>query len=225
MSQSNWKNFKTIKCVLFFLFLLTFSVSNAQISALTENGRQVTLFANGTWKYNSDSTAGKKNAPESIKLNPAKFSRSADATFPVKSNVVNIGIFINPNKWTFSTHRDNETNPEYRFSLKQGEGMAMIETERTPFTLENMRDIALTNAQKASIDAKILSQEYRVVNGNRILFLEMSGTIQGVKFRYMGYYFSNEKGTTQLLSFTTEAFYKETSKELETFLNGLVVIN
>jgi hypothetical protein len=53
----------------------------------------------------------------------------------------------------------------------------------------------------------------------------MSGTVQGIKFRYMGYYFSNEKGTTQLLSYTTDAMYKDASKELETFLNGLVMVN
>jgi hypothetical protein len=212
-----------IKLLFLFLLLLTFNISRAQISAITENGRQVTLFNDGTWKYNADSTAD-KNHTDSIKSNPAKFSKSGSATFLTKSTVNNVGVFIDPNKWTLKTHSENEASPEYRFSSKSGDGYAMLETEKTPIDLENMRNIALINAQKAAIDAKIITQEYRVVNNKKILFLEMSGTIQGIKFRYMGYYFSNEKGTTQLLSYTTEAMYKDARNELETFLNGLVVI-
>lgn len=210
------------KLLLLFLFLAASNISTAQISALTENGRQVILFNNGTWKYSADSA---KNHSDTIKINPAKYSKSVDASFLAKSNTVNVGIFIDPDKWTFKTHLENELNPEYRFSLKSGDGYAMLVTEKTPIDLENMRNIALINAQKAAIDAKITNQEYRTVNNKKVLFLEMSGTVQGIKFRYMGYYFSNEKGTTQLLSYTTEAMYNAASKKLETFLNGFAVIN
>ncbi|MDB4903839.1 MAG: hypothetical protein JWQ63_3120 [Mucilaginibacter sp.] len=213
------------KLILLFLFLIAFNVSKGQVNALTEDGRQVILFNNGTWKYHNDSTLNKKNHADSIKINPVKFSKSTSSTFLAKSNTVNIGVFIDPDKWTLKTHNENESNPEYRFSLKSGDGYAMLETEKTPIGLDVMRNIALINAQKAAIDAKITTQEYRIVNNKKILFLEMSGTIQGIKFKYMGYYFSNEKGTTQLLSYTTEAMYNEANKELETFLNGLVVID
>jgi hypothetical protein len=213
------------KLILLFLFLIAFNVSKGQVNALTEDGRQVILFNNGTWKYHNDSTLNKKNHADSIKINPVKFSKSTSSTFLAKSNTVNVGVFIDPDKWTLKTHHENESNPEYRFSLKSGDGYAMLETEKTPIGLDVMRNIALINAQKAAIDAKITTQEYRIVNNKKILFLEMSGTIQGIKFKYMGYYFSNEKGTTQLLSYTTEAMYNDANKELETFLNGLVVIN
>ena len=136
-----------------------------------------------------------------------------------------MGIYLDPNKWTFATHRDNEVNPEYRYTLKSGNGMAMLETEKTPVELESMRNIALINAQKAAVDAKITSEEYRMVNNKKILCMEMSGTIQGIKFKYIGYYYSNKRGTTQLLSFTTEALYPGARKDLEIFLNGLVVSN
>jgi hypothetical protein len=213
------------KFTLLFLFLIAFNISKGQINALTENGKQVILFNNGTWKYSADSTLGKKNRTDTIKMNPAKFSKSGDATFLAKSNTVNVGVYVDPDKWTLKTHNENESNPEYRFSLKSGDGYAMLETEKTPIGLEAMRNIALINAQKAAIDARITKQEYRIVNNKRILFLEISGTIQGIKFKYMGYYFSNEKGTTQLLSYTSEAMYNDANKEMETFLNGLVVID
>jgi hypothetical protein len=210
------------KLILIGLFLIIAASSKAQINALTENGKQVTLYSNGTWKYSSDSTA---NNSDSIKVNPVKFSKSASATFLVKSNTVDIGVYINPAKWTFNPHKENEVVPEYRFSLKTGTGQAMVATEKTPINLENMRNIALINAQKAALDAKITRQEYRMVNNKKVLYLEMSGTIQGIKIRYMGYYFSDEHGTTQLLTFTSTALYPQAKQELETFLNGLVVIN
>ncbi|OKS89221.1 hypothetical protein [Mucilaginibacter polytrichastri] len=148
------------KFVILFFLLIAVNTSRAQINALTENGRQVVLFDNGTWKYSADSTGG--NLTDTIKTNRAKFVKSPYATFLVKSNTVNVGVYINPAKWTFSPHRDNEIVPEYRFSLKSGNGQAMLATEKTPINLKNMRNIALINAQKAAADARITGQEYRI---------------------------------------------------------------
>jgi hypothetical protein len=206
------------------LLLAVFSTSKAQISATTQTGRRVILFNDGTWKYSAD-TAVNKSHPDSVKLNPEKFSKSAGATFLVKSNVNSAAVFIDPEKWTMKTHHDNETNPEYRFSAKSENGFAMIITEKMQIDLQNMPSIALTNAQKASIDAAIIKQEYRTVNYKKVLYLELSGTIKGIKFRYMGYYYSNEKGTTQLVSYTSDTLYKQASKEMETFLNGFVILD
>jgi len=213
------------KLIFSFLFLFSFLITHAQISALTETGRQVILFNDGTWKYSTENKENNKNKPDTIKTNPAKFSKSPAATFLVKSEKTNTGIFIDPDKWTFKPHLENETSPEYRFNFKSDDCFALLITEKTPFNLEIFPEIALKNAQKAAIDARITNQEYRLVNGNKVLFLEMSATIQGIKFKYVGYYFSNEKGSIQLLTYTSEATYKDTFSELETFLNGFVVIN
>jgi hypothetical protein len=210
--------------LLVILFVLPFITAKAQTRALTDNGRQVILYDNGTWRYVTDSTTD-KNAADTIKLNPARFTKSPGATFLVKSNIVNIGIYINPNEWTFAGHRENEVNPEFKFSLKSDNGMALLETERTEIDLASMPEIAITNAQKAALDARLLTKEYRIVNNKKLLYLEMAGTIKGIKFRYMGYYYSNKKGTIQLLSYTTESLYNETSKDLLKFLNGFVVID
>ena len=42
-------------------------------------------------------------------------------------------------KWTFSSHKDNEKNPEYRFAMKDGDGYVLIITEKTEISLDNMR--------------------------------------------------------------------------------------
>ncbi len=213
---------KTLSLVLCFVAIS--HISHSQIKALTENGKEVTLFENGTWKYSLDSSNNNQNSTDSLTTNKTKFSRSNAATFLVKSTAFNVGIFINPAKWTFNTHKDNETNPEYRFGLKTGEGYVMMITEKTPISLETMRQIALLNAQKASLDVRETSAEYRIVNNKKVLCLKFQGTIKGVKFVYFSYYYSNPKGTVQLISYSSQQFFDAVQKELENCLNGLVEI-
>lgn len=205
------------------LVIISSSVTS-QTKALTENGREVLLFENGTWKYSQDSSGTNPGSADSLAINKNKFVKTAGATFLVKSTVFNIGVFINPAKWTFTAHKDNETNPEYRFSLKSGEGYVMMVTEKTEIDLENMRQIAFMNAQKAALDVKETSAEYRIVNDKKMLCLKFQGTIKGIKFVYFGYYYSNAKGTVQLLSFSSRQYFDSLQKELESFLNGMVEI-
>lgn len=212
----------------FFLILLVLTISNnlnAQTKALTENGREVILLDNGTWKYENDSINDNSIKIDTLITNKQLFTKTAGATFLVKSKNLNIGIYINPTKWTFAPHKDNESSPEYRFSLKAGDGFGMMITENTEIDLENMRQIALLNAQKASIDVKETFAEYRIVNQKKILCLKFEGTIKGIKFVYYGYYFSNSNGTVQLITFCSKQTFNGVKKELENLLNGFVEIN
>ncbi|MEC4003940.1 hypothetical protein OX283_004675 [Flavobacterium sp. SUN052] len=209
------------KLLLLFALAIT-SFSTAQTKALTEKGQEVLLFDNGTWKYQNDSISTKT---DSLKINKKEFTKTTGATFLTKSKNFNVGVYINPTKWTFAPHRDNETSPEYRYSLKSGNGFAMIITEGTQIDLENLRQIALLNAQKASVDVVETSAEYRIVNHKKILCLKFQGTIKGIKFVYFGYYYSNNKGTVQLITYTSQQSFILLEKELENFLNGLVEIN
>ena len=212
--------------LLFIFFLLTFSnISKSQIRALTESGREVLLFENGTWKYSQDSVNNLSDKIDSIATNSNSFSKTTAETFLVKSNIFNVGVYLDPSKWTFSFHKDNEKNPEYHFTMKSADGYAMMITERTPIGLENMRQIALVNAQKASIDAKETVAEYRMVNNKKVLCLKIQGTISGIKFTYLGYYYSNENGTIQLVCYTTQKFFDGLQNELELFLDGLVEVS
>jgi hypothetical protein len=214
-----------MKQLFFILCILSFTNSaRSQIKALTESGREVALFDDGTWKYLQDSSTTSYKS-DSLTINAHEFFKTKAATFLVKSKIFNIGVYINPAKWTFSAHKENEKNPEYRFSLKTAEGYTIMISEKTQIDLDKMPEIALENAQKASLDAKIISAEYRMVNTKKILCLQIQGTISGIKFVYFGYYYSNANGTIQLISYTSKQFFTGLQKELEDFLNGLTEIN
>ena len=49
--------------------------------------------------------------------------------------------------------------------------------------------------------------------------MQMDGTIQGIKFSYFGYYYSDKSGSTQLLVYTASNLADKYKIEIENFLN------
>ena len=45
---------------------------------------------------------------------------------------------------------------------------------------------------------------------------------EGVKFIYLGYYYADDSGTTQLVAFTSPKLVAENKQDIYEFLNGLV---
>jgi hypothetical protein len=206
------------------LFILSFFVqisiiSVAQTQAVTSNGDEVVLYEDGTWKY-----AKKADAAESkIDTNKIIFTKNSDASFLLKSKITNVGINLNPQKWSFKKSTTND-EAEYSLQFKGKDAYAMFIVERIEIPLENLKAIALENAKAVAPDAKVVSEEYRKVNGNLVYCMQMNGTTQGIKFSYYGYYYSFKNGTVQFVSYTSQNLMREYKKDLEDLLNGLMVV-
>jgi hypothetical protein len=199
------------------LLLMSTTFVKAQINAVTESGEEVFLYDNGTWKYADE----KDDAEAEIKLNDKPFTKDKNSTFVVKSKKANIGIWINPKDWSFTKSASNE-DAEFQFQKKGEDLYAMLIAEKIEIPLEALKNIALQNAKTASTDIKVVNEEYRNVNGIKVLMMHMAGTVQGMKIVYCGYYYSNDSGTIQLLTYTSENLLKNYHDDIETFLNGLV---
>lgn len=209
----------TMKSALLLLVtLLLASSSIAQIKAVTSTGEEVILNNDGTWKYSSAAAA--ENIE--IAINPALFSKGKDATFQAKSTVVNAGIFLNPKKWSFKKGAADAA-AEFNFELKGKDAYGMLISERIDIPLESLKNIAFDNAKSAAPDIAIVKQEYRTVNGRKILCMQMDGTVSGIKFTYLGYYYSSKSGAIQLLTYTSQNLLEEYRKDLEGLLNGLEI--
>lgn len=191
----------------------------AQTSALTDSGEEVILYDDGTWKY-----VNPESIPLMITLNEKEFKSPKDASFKVKSNIVDVAFNINPKIWSFSK-ADNNPAAEYEFQLKGKDLYAMAICEKVEIPLVALKDISYNNAKSAAPDLEIVEQEYRMVNGVKMLYLQMNGTLSGIKFSYFGYYFSNASGTVQFIAYTSQNMLKEYRKECEDLVNGLVVLN
>ncbi len=199
----------------FFLFLSLSAA--AQIKAVTDSGDEVLLYANGTWKY-VDTI--KNN--DAITVNTKEFKKPADATFLLKSKFTQAGFWLNPKKWSFEKTTVNAAG-EYTFSLKENATvMATVVCEPTGMDIKSLRKIALENMQKAASSFKILNEEYRTVNGLKILKIESEATVEGINFNYINYYYSDSLTTIQFLGFTAKNLIKKYSAQIEELLNGFV---
>ena len=138
----------------------------------------------------------------------------------LKSSSNNSAFWINAKKWSFKKSKTN-VEAEYEFSLKGGDLHGMAITEGLEIPIEYLINIALENAQAEAPDAKIVSQEYRIVNGHKVIYLEISGTMYGISFTYFGYFYSDSSGTTQFIAYTGTSLADKYRSEINDFLNGL----
>jgi hypothetical protein len=189
---------------------------HAQKRAVTDTGEEVILYDNGTWKYVKEDDQKKAEIP----TNPAPFIKNKDASFQVKSKTIEISIWLNTQKWNFKKSKEGE-DTEYEFNLKGKDLYAMLLTEKIEVPLESLRTVAIENAKEAAPDMEIKEEEYRTVNGKKMLYLRMDGTAQGIKFTYMGYYYSDTGGTVQFVCYTAQALVDEYKASAIELLNGL----
>ncbi len=209
-----------MKKTLLLIFTLFFiNLTQAQQKAITETGEEVILYDDGTWKYQDEKDAIEKEIP----TNSSKFTKAAEASFLLKSTKTNIGVYLNPKTWSFKKSGEEEES-EFDLELKGGDLYGMIITEKVEIPLVSLKSIALENAKAVAPDAKIVNEEYRTVNGIKVLFLEMNGTLQGIKFSYYGYYYSSPNGTVQFITYTSQSLQSSYKAEREKLLNGLIEI-
>ncbi len=69
-----------------------------------------------------------------------------------------------------------------------------------------------------------MKEEYRMVNGIKVLMLQMEGTTQGIKFTYLGYYYSNSNGSVQFVTYTSQSLFAKFKAQSEELLNGIVEV-
>lgn len=208
------------KIVLVLISLIFVNVIEAQIKAVTETGEEVTLYDDGSWKYLNEDQLSEKE----ISTNTIIFKKDKESNFLIKSKKLNVGFWLNPKLWSFDRPSEN-TDGEYNLRLKGADLYGMIITEKVEIPLETLKNLALKKAMNAAPDAKIVKEEYRIVNGIKVLLLQINATVQGVKFTYYGYYFSNTNGTVQLITYTSKNLFEGYKPKMETLLNGIVEIN
>lgn len=203
---------------LFVIILISLAgASHAGVRAITDTGEEVILDSDGTWKYTHNSH---NNAAKTIQTNDKTFKKAKDASFLVKSTTNDSAYWINTHKWAFRKATNN-ADAEYEFRLKGQDLYGMTVTERARIPIESLANIALTNAKDTAPDAKTIKEEYRNVNGKKVIYMQMNGTLKGIKFTYLGYYYSDDSGSTQYIAYTASNLVDKYRAEIDDFLNGL----
>lgn len=210
------------KCLIPLALIFICYSTSAQKKAVTETGEEVLLFDDNTWKYVNDESDAETEA-KPIPVNSTPYVKSKNAGFLLKSTKAGVGVWLDTKKWQFKKAVQNK-EAEYEFQAKQGDLYGMLISEKVEIPLESLRKIAFNNAKKAAPDIQVVKEEYRTVNGKKVLLMQMNGTITGIKFVYYGYYYSYEKGTVQFISYTSQNVFKEVLANAEEFINGLVTL-
>ena len=200
---------------LFAICLLSVQVY-AGIQAVTDEGKIVILNKDGTWQYQDN-----EDKEIVLETNPKNFTKNNKASFQIKSNVNNSSFWINTKKWTFTKNKNTSEPTEYSYKFKKGDLYGMSINEAVQIDVEEFVKIAFNNAKSAAPDMKVVRKEYRMINGRKVIFMEMKGTMQSLSFTYYGYYSSNESGVTQHLVYTGTNLVAKFSGDMENFLNGL----
>lgn len=207
-----------MKLIYISIILIISSISYASQNAVTDTGEVVILHDDGTWKLSAES----KKSLIKLTTNKTHFKKPKNSIFLLKSKKNNSAFWVNTKKWSF-TKKTKNTQAEYEFTLKGKDLYAMAITEAVEISPESLADIAFDNAKDAAPDIRIIKKEYRTVNNKKVIYLEMRGTLQSIKFTYIGYYYSNSSGSTQLVAYTGTNLISKYTKEIHGLLNGLTI--
>ena len=188
------------------------ALAQQPIKAKTETGREVILNADGTWKY-----ADIVTAPRVL----AEVTRLGAGKKLFKSDRGRFGVWYDETRWHLNSKATEPGRTE--FDLLRGDGYATAIIEEIGIPINSLKKIALDNARQAAADAKIIFEEYRTVNGKQVLCLKIEGTIEGIPFRFYGYYYGGKEGTIQLLTFTGTSLFEKYESDFTSLLNGLEI--
>jgi len=202
------------------LLICAFSFNiNASKRAITDEGDVVILSDDGTWSYKD----GKAFSDIEIPINANIYESHYQAVFAVKSAKTDASFSIDPRKWKFKKNSNGHESAEYTFELKNSDLYGMVISEQIEINIEELAKIAFDNAKQAAPDTTLVKKEYRIVNGSKVIYMEMVGTIQSIKFKYLGYYYSNSSGSTQYLAYTSTNLVEKYKTDIDIFLNGFSV--
>lgn len=204
---------------IFLLILIFANAANAQINAVTETGDKVILYDDNTWAYAAPDTT----INDTIAVNPTVFTKNEKADFLLKSTRNKSGVWLDSKEWKFENSKVNP-QAEYQIFHKSGNVYALLIPEEVYIPLTTLRDVVIQNTRAIADEFTLVHEEYRTVNGMEVLCLQFNAKAQGMNFSYMGYYFSNESGTTQLLTYTYENLFDKYKDKCEELLNGLTEI-
>jgi hypothetical protein len=206
---------------LLFPLLLVSSICFAGQKAVTDSGEVVILNEDGSWRYENQSRSGQSDTK--IPTNNTRFSKPKASSFQLKSKATNLGLWINTEKWKFAKKGSLNSDAEFELQHRKLDLYGIVITEAVEIKLENLAEIALSTMQDSMDNLIAVTKEYRVVNDQKVIYMEANALVSGMKATYLGYYYSNSQGSYQVLVYTGTNLVDKYRSEIYDLLNGFVV--
>ncbi len=192
----------------------------AQQRALTEDGKEVVLFDNGTWKFVNESDA---KVLETIVTNNNLFEKPKTASFLMKSKKLDVGVYFDPKKWKLAT-QNISPHVEYFFTDRGNtEGLfGFMMTEKVQIaTLKNLKELIIENVNRNVDFFRLKESEYRTVNGMKVLYIRYAANTKGMDFEYAGYYYINSDGYAGVVGFSSQKMFESNFDAIQELINGI----
>lgn len=214
--------FSSMKKIYTLAVLLVHATIFSQHKALTEDGKEVVLFENGTWKFINESDA---KVLETIPTNQNVFEKSKTAGFLLKSKKLDVGIYFDPKKWKLAP-QNISPHVEYFFTERNtADGyFGFMMTEKVQIaTLKNLKELILENIKRNVDYFRLKESEYRTVNGLKVLFIRYAANTKGMDFEYAGNYYINSDGYTGVVGFSSQKVFEKSFSEIQELINGISI--
>lgn len=203
------------------LFLAIGLPAFSQTKAITTGGDTVLLNEDGTWVY-QDKYSSSANI-DKILLNDTKYTKPAASTKFLTGGKGIYEIWYDPSIWVKANPGKYNDDAELALEMNGKVAYGIMIYEKVEIPVESLLEIALENAQSSAPNFKVISKEYRMVNGKKVALMQMEGNIEGINATYYSYYYSNSNGTWQFHAYTMTSLFKQVKKQMEALLNGLVI--
>jgi len=212
----------------FFLFF-TFTSVFSQTKAVTELGDTIYVYNNGTWSYEMLEETPEFNElsflNESIPLDTIsnEFTYSQSATKEVENSFDLFKIKYNEKKWRRVPSASLNDEAEFAFENKDADIWCIVISEETSIAPEMLFSIARQSIkEKMGTNPEVIKSELRTVNGHQVVRGAMKANVSGITFLFDTYYFSNENGSVQFTTWSSEAIWKREQENILEFLNGFI---
>jgi hypothetical protein len=223
------------------------------IAAITQDGRKVLLYPDGTWKLaeqaqpqaspavGNNPGTGNHNGPGNspgIGQNSGNGNNTGSGNMNQNSETENNSpsgnskTFVKAPQGDFGvwineqkwTHSESGNDATKTTFIHQGEtSYAMIIGERVRVSMDALERAALQNAKKVVPDITLLFKEKRVISGRSVLCMQMTGTVQGSSIMYYGYYYGGPEGTLQVICYTTPEQFDQAKADFDELLGSIKI--
>ncbi len=189
--------------------------TKAQVTAVTEDGRTVILFSNGTWRYLNDSAM-----LPGIQLTELKIPKNAKAN--IKGEDVMYSLWYDDTKWKVSTDSANKT-ADCTLEYFNGDILATVITDRIQLSMEKVKTLAINSLKMAGADFKISEEKQIKVNNTQGLLIKIDALIDETPFAYLNGYFSTNLGTVQIITYTGYNLFDRYRRDMTELISGFVI--
>ena len=207
--------------VLVKVLTLFFLPAFGQEIAITERGDSVVLYYNGTWDYWDNYQNNSKRIAE-IGFNENTYTKPASSNKKINGSNQAYEVWYDDKVWKRVPVGNLNDDADMALQMIKGDVYSLLIYEELQVPIENLSDIALENAIGGMPDVKIVDRNYRVVNSDTLICMQMDGSTQGMKITYYTYYFSNSKGSFQFHAFTGQNVFEKYKSDIENLLNGFI---